>query len=79
VADSVNTHQAWGVGSYAFFQTNPAVVASRGFEVPNKPGVQFRDLVTVSLGGVGTITNVINNVGATANLANQISYVVSYP
>ncbi|MCS7479317.1 discoidin domain-containing protein [Umezawaea endophytica] len=79
VADSVNTHQAWGVGSYAFFQANPAVVASRGFEVPNKPGVQFRDLVTVSLGGVGTITNVINNVGATANLANQISYVVSYP
>jgi hypothetical protein len=54
-------------------------VASRGFEVPNRSGVRFHGLVTVSLGGVGTINRVINDTGATANLANQVSYVVNYP
>ncbi|WP_420595631.1 AbfB domain-containing protein [Deinococcus sp.] len=64
VADSVKTHEAWGVGAYVFFQTNPSVVAARGFEVPNTPGVKFHSLLTVSLGDVGTINNVINTTGA---------------
>ncbi|CAM4178402.1 discoidin domain-containing protein [Kibdelosporangium persicum] len=79
VADSVTTHEAWGVGSYCFFNTNPGVVASRGFEVPNTPGVRFHGLVAVSLGGVGTINRVINDTGAVANTANQVSYVQNYP
>ncbi|WP_242582055.1 sialidase [Amycolatopsis sp. 195334CR] len=79
VGDQVNTHEAYGVGSYSFFNVNPAVVASRGFEVPDKPGVRFQGLVAVSLGGVGTITNVINTTGATANEPNQVSYVTKYP
>jgi hypothetical protein len=79
VADSVTTHEAWGVGSYCFFNTNPAVVASRGFEVPNKPGVRFHGLVTVSLGGVGTINRVINDTGEVANQPHQVSYVTNYP
>ncbi|ALG11231.1 discoidin domain-containing protein [Kibdelosporangium phytohabitans] len=79
VASSVTTHEAWGVGSYCYFNVNPAVVASRSFEVPNTPGVRFHGLVSVSLGGVGTINRVINDTGATANTANQISYVTDYP
>ncbi|MGA5704392.1 coagulation factor 5/8 type domain-containing protein, partial [Peterkaempfera bronchialis] len=79
VADSVTTHEAWGVGSYCFFNTNNSIVASHAFEVPNTPGVKFHNLVTVSLGGVGTISHVINNTGAAANLANQQSYVTNYP
>ena len=79
VANSVTTHEAWGVGSYCFFNVNPSIVASRGFEVPNASGVRFHDLVTVSLGGVGTINRVINESGATANQANQVSYLVSFP
>jgi len=79
VADSVTTHEAWGVGSYCFFNTNPAVVASRGFEVPNKSGVRFHGLVTVSLGGVGTINRVINDTGEVANLPHQVSYLANYP
>ena len=79
VANSVTSHEAWGVGSYCFFNVNPSIVASRGFEVPNAAGVRFHDLVTVSLGGVGTINRVINDTGATANQANQVSYVVNYP
>ncbi|MFC4855661.1 discoidin domain-containing protein [Actinophytocola glycyrrhizae] len=79
VADSVTNHEAWGVGVYCFFNTNPSVVASRGFEVPNKPGVRFHGLVTVSLGGVGTINRVINDTGEVANQAHQVSYVTNYP
>jgi len=79
VADSVTNHEAWGVGAYCFFNTNPSVVASRGFEVPNKPGVRFHGLVTVSLGGVGTINRVINDTGEVANQPHQVSYVANYP
>ncbi|HEU5470448.1 MAG TPA: discoidin domain-containing protein [Actinophytocola sp.] len=79
VANSVTSHEAWGVGGYSFFNVNPAVVASRAFEVPNTPNVRFHGLVAVSLGGVGTINRVINDTGATANLANQVSYVPNFP
>jgi hypothetical protein len=48
-------------------------------EVPNTPGVQFHDLVTVSLGGVGTIEHVINGTGGTANTSNQVIDLLSYP
>jgi hypothetical protein len=79
VADSVTSHEAWGVGVYCFFNTNPSVVASRGFEVPNRSGVRFHGLVTVSLGGVGTINRVVNDTGEVANLPHQVSYVANYP
>jgi hypothetical protein len=47
--------------------------------VPNVPGVRFHNMVTVSLGGVGTINRVINNTGGTANAANQTVYLTNYP
>jgi hypothetical protein len=78
VADSVTTHEAWGVGSYCFF-TNPAVTASRGFEAPNRSTVRFHGLATVSLGGVGTINRVINDTGEVANQQHQVSFVANYP
>jgi hypothetical protein len=79
VADSVNTHQAWGLGSYCYFNVNPAVVGERSFETPVKAGIAFRNMVSVSLGGVGTINHVINNTAGPANAANQIVYVTSGP
>jgi len=79
VADSVTTHQAYGVGSYCFFNVNHSVSSARAFEVPNAPGVRFRDLLTVSLGGVGTITNVINTTGAVTASNTTPSDVVSFP
>jgi hypothetical protein len=79
VADDVRSHQGWGLGSYCFFEVNPIVVNAHAFEVPNTPGVQFHDLVTVSLGGVGTIEHVINGIGGTANTSNQVIYLLSYP
>ncbi|RKF29034.1 discoidin domain-containing protein [Micromonospora globbae] len=79
VGDGVTSHQGWGMGSYCYFNVNPAVVAERAFEVPTTPNVRFTNLVTVSLGGVGTINRVINNTGGTANAANQQVYLTAYP
>jgi hypothetical protein len=80
VANSVTSHEAWGLGSYCYFNVNPSIVAARGFEVPNNSGVRFHDLLTVSLGGNGTITHVINNTGGPAQgTATVPSNLVSYP
>jgi Ricin-type beta-trefoil lectin domain len=79
VADSVTTHEAWGLGSYCFFNANPSVVNARAFEVPVKPGVRFHNMVTVSLGGTGTISHVINNTGAAVNTSHQVTDLVSGP
>jgi hypothetical protein len=70
VADSVTRHDAWGLGSYCYFHTDPSIHASHAFEAPVTAGVKFHDLVTVSLGGVGTIDHVINDVGAATHGAN---------
>ncbi|HEY0601692.1 MAG TPA: coagulation factor 5/8 type domain-containing protein, partial [Herpetosiphonaceae bacterium] len=80
VANTVTSHEAWGVGSYCYFNVDPSIVADRGFEVPNTAGVRFHNLLTVSLGGNGVITNVINTTGAPAQgTATVPSYVVNYP
>jgi F5/8 type C domain len=80
VADSVTSHEAWGMGSYCNFDVDPSIVAERGFEAPNNAGVRFHDLLTVSLGGKGTINHVINNTGAAAQGTDTVPVnVVSYP
>jgi hypothetical protein len=80
VAESVSSHEAWGVGSYCLFLADPSVVADRAFSVPDASGVRFHDMVTVSLGNDGTISHVINDTGDPVNNTNTgISYLVSYP
>jgi hypothetical protein len=80
VADSVTKHELWGGGSYVFFNVDPTIHATRGFEVPVTPGVQMHDLLTVNL-SAGTIDHVINDTGAPATTAaiGIPSFVVSYP
>ena len=80
VADPVREHEGWGMGSYVFFNVNPAVHAARGFEVPVTPGVRMHDLLTVNL-DAGTIDHVINDTGAPVTTAavGVPSYVASYP
>ncbi|MFK8907291.1 RICIN domain-containing protein [Streptomyces sp. YS-3] len=79
VASAVTSHEAWGLGSYCYFSANPSVVAERAFEAPNTAGVRFHDMVTVSLGGTGTISHVINDKGGTANSASNVVNLVSGP
>jgi hypothetical protein len=80
VADSVTTHEGWGLGSYCYFNVNPSIAAARGFEVPNRSGVRFHDLLTVSLGGNGTIRHVVNDTGPEASGTDTVpANVVSFP
>jgi hypothetical protein len=80
VADDVQSHEAWGLGSYCFFNVDPTIHATRAFEVPVVPGVKLHDILTVSLGGVGTIDHVVNDTGAAAQGAATIPVnLVSFP
>jgi hypothetical protein len=80
VADEVEAHEGWGLGSYCFFNVDPTIHAAHGFEVPNAPGIKLHDLLTVSLGGVGVIDHVVNDTGAPAQgVATIPSYLASYP
>jgi hypothetical protein len=65
VADNVTSHDAWAMGSYAFFQNNPAVHSANGFQAPANGNVRFRNIFTISLAS-GTIDHVVNNIGEAA-------------
>lgn len=79
VANSVTTHEAWGLGSYCYFNVDPTIVNDHSFEVPDTAGVKFHDLSTVSLGNNGIIAHVINNTGAQTPTNSTPSTVVNYP
>ena len=77
---AVTSHEAWGLGSYCFFNRNPTVVADHAFEAPFVPGVRFRNMVTVSLGGgKGTIAHVINQTGTAAVAGATVQKLVTGP
>ncbi|WP_338491655.1 discoidin domain-containing protein [Streptomyces sp. SJL17-4] len=82
VDDSVNTHEAWGLGSYCNYNVDPTIVQDHGFKAPVKPGVRFHSLLVVSLGGMGHYNHVINDTGAStipAGTSTVPSTVVSFP
>ncbi len=79
VANSVTNHEAYGLGSYCYFNMNPSVVADRAIEAPNNPNVRFRSMVAVSLGGNGTISRVVNDRGGPANSGSTVANLVAYP
>jgi hypothetical protein len=81
VANDVRSFQGYGMGSYIFTNVNPDIHVSDAFEVPDTPGVQMNDLLTINLSGPGTIDHVINGVGGPVSSANEdtASQVVSYP
>ncbi len=83
VGANVKNHEAWGLGSYCFFNiggTNTNINAARGFEVPDTAGVKLHSILTVSLGGNGTISHVVNNTGASAQGTSTTPVdLISYP
>jgi hypothetical protein len=64
VADSVTTHEAWGLGVYCVFHAAP-VVAENAIETPTAPGVKMHHMVTIRLSGRPNsgIKHVINGAG----------------
>ncbi len=79
VANTVTSHEAWGLGSYCYFSSDPSIINDHSFEVPTTAGVLFHDVFTISLGNKGTILHVINNTGAQTPTNTSPSPVVSYP
>jgi hypothetical protein len=68
VADSVTTHEAWGLGVYSVFR-HPNVNLARAIEAPEKPGIRFHHMITVALDDKGEISNVIDDKGGPTALA----------
>jgi hypothetical protein len=80
VADDVTQHELWGGGSYVFFNVNPSLHATRGFEVPVTDGVRLHDVLTVNL-SAGTLDHVVNDTGAAATTSaiGVPVYVTEFP
>jgi hypothetical protein len=79
VADSVQTHEGWGLGSYCFFNVDPTIHATRAFEVPVTPGMKLHDLLDLSITAHGTIDHVVNDFGPPTNASTTPVNVVAYP
>jgi hypothetical protein len=83
VAPNVTSFSGYGLGSYTYFDLGIPIEASEAFQVPDTPGVQMHDLVTIflSTAGSGGIKTVINGTGGPVSIANPDtpSDVVSYP
>jgi hypothetical protein len=78
VANSVTAFQAYGLGVYCYFNVNPSVVSANAFTSPTSSGVQWHDMVTVSLGGTGTISHIIDNTGNTVNSSSTVADLTTY-
>jgi hypothetical protein len=73
VGAKVHKHEAWGLGSYSFFNQGVDVFADNAFVVPKTAGVSMHDMLTIFLDpsvGKGGILNVINGVGGSSTIAN---------
>jgi hypothetical protein len=79
VADTVQNHEAWGMGSYCYFNVGDGIHATRAFEVPVTAGVKLHDILTVWLNDDGGIDHVVNDTGAAVNSTNQVTNIVSFP
>jgi hypothetical protein len=78
VADSVTTHEAWGLGVYSVF-FRPNVTLTRAIEVPVKPGVRFHHMTTIALVNLGQITHVIDDKGDAAVPHGKLPRVTEFP
>jgi hypothetical protein len=84
VTNNVKTFQAWGMGSYSFFNQGVNLYSANAFVVPTKLAAgSVKDSLTIflSTAGFGGIQNVINGVGGSSTIANPdvVVPVVSYP
>ncbi len=80
VDDTVREHEAVALGVYVYFRTNPQVVLDSAIEAPGRPGVRFRHVTTMSLGGgVGTIAHLVNDTGAAARPGATLQRLRAYP
>ena len=81
VADSVKSHEAWGLGIYCVFD-HDAIYSDNAVEAPKAPGVLFHHVLTFRLSGAtdgSGINSVINGTGSPATKQATRQMVVEYP
>lgn len=66
VANHVASHEAWDLGVYCYFSADRSMKLHSAIEAPTSDDVKFHHMTTLSLGGVGEITHVLNDRGAAA-------------
>ncbi|WP_425956232.1 adenylyl cyclase [Xylanimonas sp. McL0601] len=79
VADGVQTHTAYGLGVYSFFNQGVDIREASAIQTPVAPGIAFRSMTSVFLNGSGGIEHVINDTGAPAVGSFASPQVVAYP
>jgi hypothetical protein len=79
VTDNVRTHEAWGLGSYCFFNVDPTIHSFDAFEVPSRPGVRLHDILDLSISNQGTIDHLVNGLGPPTPPDTTPNTLVSYP
>jgi hypothetical protein len=72
VADAVTSHEAWGLGIYSVF-LRPNVVLRSAIAAPDKPSVRFHHMITVALGNLGEIGNVIDDKGGPTSIHPRVT------
>jgi predicted heme/steroid binding protein len=73
VGEHVTHHTAIGMGIYCFFNDNPEVKLNSAIESPAGANIHFSHVTSVSLGGTGEITYVLNGLGETAKPGHEVS------
>ncbi|MFJ4199537.1 discoidin domain-containing protein [Streptomyces sviceus] len=80
VVDTVTQHEAWGLGSYCNYTSDPSIVQHHGFQVPARSGIRMHDLLVISLGGKGQYAHVVNDTGAPTSGTDTVpSKVTQFP
>src|SRR5450756_2457705 len=84
VTNNVKTFQAWGMGSYSFFNQGVNIYSANAFVVPTTLAAgSLHDSLTIflSTAGFGGILNVANDTGASSPILHPdvVVPVVSYP
>ncbi len=80
VADTVNHHEAWGLGVYGVY-IHSDTTCFNAYEAPNTPGIALHHLTSIWIIGkpVTEITHVINGTGLTVNHERQKATIKSFP
>ncbi len=84
VGSGVKTFNGYGMGSYVVFIDTPATLhVTAAFQAPTVPGVRFRNVFGVWIGGAGGLDSVINGTGGPVTSASPGTVepvdVASYP
>ncbi len=76
VADHVKKHEGYGIGFYSVLFRTPIDIAS-GVEAPCVKGVYLKNIITVELGSLKGISNVINDLSI-KDSENRIKYYLEF-